>query len=116
VNAIEFGDSAGNLYTHLQFSRGTNFTVAAVGASGIDANVSDAYLARSVLAVGDAILIKQPGTDGAYEALYDTGGDVSEIIAGKPLAESGLNYYLAGNDDGKLFEIASCGICVQGGC
>jgi hypothetical protein len=116
ADAIQFGDSAGNLYTHYQYSRGTNFTVSEVGASGIDAIVSDEYLTRSVLAIGDAVLIKQPGTDGAYETLYDTGGDVSEIIAGKPLAESGTNYYLAVNDTGLLIEIASCGICVESGC
>lgn len=115
-NAYRFGDSAGKLYEHLQFSSGTEFTISAIGASGIDALLADEYMARNVIALGDALLIKQPGTDGAYETLYDTGGDVSEVVAGAPLAESGPNYYLAGNDDGLLIEIASCDICLESSC
>lgn len=111
-----FGDSTGKLYTHYQFSRGTDFTVSSVGASGVDAIVSDGYLARNILAIGDEVLIKQPGTEGAYEIVTDTGGDVSEVVAGQPLAESGTNYYLVANDTGLLIEIASCDICIQGDC
>lgn len=115
-DVYQFGDSTGRLYVHYRFSSGTDFTISAVGASGIDAVFSDPYLARSVIALGDAILIKQPGTDGAYDTLHDTGGDVSEIVVGEPLAESGPNYFLVANDDGLLIEIASCDICIQGGC
>lgn len=115
-NAIAFGDSAGNLYVHYRFSTGTNFTISSVGASGIDSILSDDFLTRSVLAVGDAVLIKQPNTDGGFDTLYDAGDAVNEVIVGDSLFESGPNYYLAVTDSGLLVRLASCDICIDASC
>lgn len=115
-NAIQFGDNSGNLYTHYQYSRGTNFVVSNVGAASIPAIAPDGYLARSVIALGNTVLIKQPGTEGAYELLHDAGAAVNAAIAADPLFEGGTNYFLAVTDGGLLVELASCDICIQNEC
>lgn len=118
---VVFGGADGHIYENYTADNlSSSYTKIAIAASNvvIGALAGDQYGYRVLAGAGAALRKREALTNQNWQTVSPFAGTgvINQIIAGSPLLDEGVNYFLAVTADGNLVQIATCNLCIGGGC
>lgn len=107
-NQVVIGGANGKIYQYF----GNTWEASTLGSTAVNALVGDGFSMRVLAGVDTDVFLREALTEQKFEKQF-TVGAITSFVAGTPLIDEGVNYFLVTTATGQLVQYAACNLCLQ---